>query len=163
MPAQWLGSAEAWKALLPNLPLTALVRNLGRLSANGALTPLSAEAREIERRLADGEAIRRARLHPLSLLVALTSTRSGKGALGGLKWDALPNIVDALNDAFYLAFDNVEPAGKRIMLALDVSASMRLRPSRVCRGSRSCRFGGPGAGHGSHGAEPRDHRLHRWG
>ena len=33
-------------------------------------------------------------------------------------------IVDALDAAFYTAFANVEPAGKRLLLALDVSGSM---------------------------------------
>jgi 60 kDa SS-A/Ro ribonucleoprotein len=33
-------------------------------------------------------------------------------------------VVDALDAAFYTAFGNVEPAGKRLLLALDVSASM---------------------------------------
>ena len=33
-------------------------------------------------------------------------------------------IVDALDAAFYTAFGNVEPAGKRLLLALDVSGSM---------------------------------------
>jgi 60 kDa SS-A/Ro ribonucleoprotein len=32
--------------------------------------------------------------------------------------------VDALDAAFYLAFGNVEPVGKRLLLALDVSGSM---------------------------------------
>jgi 60 kDa SS-A/Ro ribonucleoprotein len=33
-------------------------------------------------------------------------------------------VVDALDAAFYTAFGNVEPSGKRLMLALDVSGSM---------------------------------------
>ena len=33
-------------------------------------------------------------------------------------------IVDALDAAFYAAFGNVEPAGTRLLLALDVSGSM---------------------------------------
>jgi 60 kDa SS-A/Ro ribonucleoprotein len=32
--------------------------------------------------------------------------------------------VDALDAAFYTAFDNVEPSGKRLLLAVDVSGSM---------------------------------------
>ncbi len=35
-----------------------------------------------------------------------------------------PQVVDALDAAFYAAFGNVEPTGKRSMLALDVSGSM---------------------------------------
>src|SRR5262249_56792450 len=37
---------------------------------------------------------------------------------------AVTAIVDALDAAFYTAFENVEPTGKRLMLALDVSGSM---------------------------------------
>ena len=33
-------------------------------------------------------------------------------------------VVDALDAAFYTAFGNVEPTGKRLLLALDVSGSM---------------------------------------
>jgi 60 kDa SS-A/Ro ribonucleoprotein len=33
-------------------------------------------------------------------------------------------VVDALDAAFYASFGNVEPAGKRLLLALDVSGSM---------------------------------------
>ena len=36
----------------------------------------------------------------------------------------MPAIVDALDAAFYTAFENVEPTGKRFLLALDVSGSM---------------------------------------
>ncbi len=43
---------------------------------------------------------------------------------GKLEWKPISRIVDALDRAFYLAFQNVEPSGKRIMLALDVSGSM---------------------------------------
>jgi len=37
IPTHWLASATVWHALLPALPLTALLRNLGRLTANGLL------------------------------------------------------------------------------------------------------------------------------
>jgi len=39
-------------------------------------------------------------------------------------WNPVREIVDALDGAFYAAFGNVEPTGKRLLLALDVSASM---------------------------------------
>lgn len=44
----------------------------------------------------------------------------GKG-----EWDVIPDVVDALDEAFYKAFDNVQPSGKRLLLGLDVSGSMR--------------------------------------
>ena len=39
-------------------------------------------------------------------------------------WNPVREIVDALDAAFYTAFGNVEPTGKRLLLALDVSGSM---------------------------------------
>jgi 60 kDa SS-A/Ro ribonucleoprotein len=39
-------------------------------------------------------------------------------------WTPVPAIVDALDAAFYTAFENVEPTDRRLLLALDVSGSM---------------------------------------
>ena len=36
----------------------------------------------------------------------------------------MSKIVDALDEAFYATFQNVEPCGKPVLLALDVSGSM---------------------------------------
>ncbi len=124
VPSEWLGSREVWAELLPNLPLGALLRNLGRMSANDLLVAGSPEVEAVAARLRDGEAIRRARLHPLAVLVAMKTYASGKGVRGSLKWETASAITDALDEAFYQAFENVEPTGKRLMLALDVSGSM---------------------------------------
>jgi len=43
---------------------------------------------------------------------------------GKQSWSPVQRVVDALDAAFKLAFGNVEPTGKRMMLALDVSGSM---------------------------------------
>jgi 60 kDa SS-A/Ro ribonucleoprotein len=43
---------------------------------------------------------------------------------GRNSWTPVTTIVDALDAAFYTAFENVEPTGKRLLLALDVSGSM---------------------------------------
>jgi 60 kDa SS-A/Ro ribonucleoprotein len=99
------------------------VRNLARMTANGVLRN-GDRVESVVARLTDREQIRRARLHPLAVLVALNTYQSGKGVRGSLRWEPVRQIVDALDTAFYLAFDNVEPTGKRIMLALDVSGSM---------------------------------------
>ena len=37
IPTEWLASRQVWETLIPRLPLNALLRNLGRLTANGAL------------------------------------------------------------------------------------------------------------------------------
>ena len=124
VPSQWLGSPAVWEALLPNLPLGALLRNLGRLTAHGVLAPGRPQVAEVAARLCDPEALRRARLHPLAVLVALKTYAAGRGARGKLKWEPVAPVVDALDAAFYQAFETVEPTGKRLLLALDVSGSM---------------------------------------
>jgi 60 kDa SS-A/Ro ribonucleoprotein len=124
IPTQWLASAQVWQTLLPHLPLTALLRNLARMTANGALMPLSQQAALVVQRITDGKLLQQARIHPIAVLSALHTYTQGKGARGSLKWEPVQEIVDALDRAFYLAFRSVEPTGKRLVLALDVSGSM---------------------------------------
>lgn len=124
IPTQFLKSAQAWGTLLPRLPMTALIRNLGRMSANGLIVPLSEASDIAAERIVNAEAIRKARVHPIQVLAALLTYQAGHGTRGSLTWEPVSQVVDALDAAFYLAFDNVEPSGKRIVLALDVSGSM---------------------------------------
>jgi 60 kDa SS-A/Ro ribonucleoprotein len=133
LPTEVLDDARVWDALLhagKGMPLTAFVRNLGKMSSIGLLATGSGAAKNVVMRLRDTDAIRRARVHPLSLLVALRVYAQGKGDKGSLTWRPVPSIVDALDEAFYLAFRAVEPTGKRHLLALDVSGSMSA--GRVC-------------------------------
>ncbi|MFO7632941.1 MAG: TROVE domain-containing protein, partial [Caldilinea sp.] len=119
-----LGEAKVWRALLPKLPLTALLRNLARMTASGTLTANSEATATVTRKLGDGETLRKARVHPIAVLAAFNTYVAGRGARGSLKWEPIPEVLDALDQAFYLAFGNVEATGKRIVLALDVSGSM---------------------------------------
>jgi 60 kDa SS-A/Ro ribonucleoprotein len=119
-----LRSPEVWQASLPTMGLGALVRNVGRMTANEAITPGSAAAAVVVARLADPEAIRRARLHPIQILSALVTYRNGRGVRGRLAWEPVTAVIDALDAAFYASFATVEPAGTRVLAALDVSGSM---------------------------------------
>lgn len=74
--------------------------------------------------LTDSSAIFSARVHPISVLFAMKTYESGHGVKGSLSWSPDRAVVDALDEAFYLAFQAIEPTGKRTMLALDVSGSM---------------------------------------
>lgn len=124
VPTQFLKSPEVWEALVESMPLGALVRNLGNLSKCGLLAPLSAWEKQISDRLVDQEAVRESRLHPISLLVGLKTYATGHGMRGSGTWNVCNRVVDALNEAFYLAFQNVERSDKNTLLALDVSGSM---------------------------------------
>jgi 60 kDa SS-A/Ro ribonucleoprotein len=127
VPTQFLNSVAVWEALLMSgkgMPLTAMIRNLGKMSEIGLLKPLSAPTKFVAATLRDAAALKKARVHPLSVLTALRTYSQGHGLRGGLSWATVPQVVDALDDAFYLAFDAVEPTGKNWFLGLDVSGSM---------------------------------------
>ena len=86
---------------------------------------LGRDAARPSSQLGDAERIRRARVHPIAVLAALRTYEAGRGARGRGEWAPVREIVDALDAAFYAAFANVEPAGTRLLLALDVSGSMQ--------------------------------------
>ena len=124
VPTELLSRPIVWQALLDGMPLTALIRNLGVMTKIGLLVPGAEATRTVVARLGDGAAIRRARIHPLAVLAALKTYAQGRGMLGGNTWTPVPQVIDALDAVFYVAFRNVEPTNKRVLLALDVSGSM---------------------------------------
>jgi len=120
-----LASPQVWEALLEDMPMTALVRNLATMTRVGVLDAGSAGTEKAVEQLGDADRIRRARVHPIAFLSALRTYAAGRGARGRHEWSPVRQIVDALDAAFYTAFGNVEPAGGRMLLALDVSGSMQ--------------------------------------
>jgi 60 kDa SS-A/Ro ribonucleoprotein len=124
LQSEHLTSPAVWEALLQDIPMTALIRNLATMTRVGVLAPGSAGTPYAVAQLRDRERIRKARVHPIALLAALRTYASGRGVRGRQSWTPVTAIVDALDAAFYTAFENVEPTGKRLLLALDVSGSM---------------------------------------
>jgi 60 kDa SS-A/Ro ribonucleoprotein len=125
VPTEALKSPEVWEALLEKMPMTAMVRNLATMTRVGLLKPLSDASKSIVSRLGDRESIRKARVHPIQMLMALKTYGAGKGVRSRAEgWTPVQSVVDALDEAFYLAFDNVEPTDKRWYIGLDVSGSM---------------------------------------
>ena len=124
VPTALLNDPAVWEALLQRMPLTALVRSLAKLTAVGVLRPLGDDLPLVLSALGDADRIARARLHPMAVLLALRTYAAGQGERGRLRWEPVQAVVDALNAAFYTAFRSVEPTGKRLLLALDVSGSM---------------------------------------
>lgn len=124
VPTKFLNSPEVWEALLESIPLTALIRNLGNLTKNGVIAPLSNGTRRAVELLSNREALKKARVHPLAILTALVTYQQGHGLKSSSSWTPVQPVLDALDEAFYAAFDSVVPTGKRWLLALDVSGSM---------------------------------------
>ena len=124
IPTQWLNEVAVWEALLERMPMTAMIRNLGKMTSLGLVAPFSDAKRQIVRKLRDETALKRARIHPLAVLVAQKIYAQGHGDKGALKWSPVSAVVDALDEAFYATFQNVAPCNKPVLLALDVSGSM---------------------------------------
>ena len=172
LPSQLFKHKKVWEALLMSkgangkgkgMPLTALIRNLGKLSTTeigiiesrysrdesqsakraysftAAATPQvfpignpQHYTEYIFRRLTNTHDIKYSRIHPYNILVAMLTYKKGCGDKGSLNWIPNIHIMDALDHAFKLAFQNITPTGKRIKIALDVSGSMS---SAFCTGS----------------------------
>ena len=126
VPTELRSSPEVWAALLEEMPLTAMIRNLATMTRVGLVVPMADATRKVVAKLKDRERIRRARVHPMAILAALKTYEQGHGERGRHTWTPVQQVVDALNDAFYLAFDNVEATGKRWLLGVDVSGSMSM-------------------------------------
>ena len=132
LPDAALNEPAVWEALLHNgVPMTALIRQLPRLTRIGVVTDKmgSATTQLVVKQLGDQEHITRSRIHPINALVALRTYASGRGVQGRSVWTPSRKIIDALDKLFYLAYGNVEPANKRTLLALDVSGSMTTQAS----------------------------------
>jgi 60 kDa SS-A/Ro ribonucleoprotein len=124
VPTEKLNEIAVWEALLQKMPMTATVRNLNKMTAIGLIKPLSEATVLVRDRLLNKEQIKKSRIHPMQLLIALKMYSQGRGDKGSLTWSPVPQITQALDEAFYLAFGNVVPTGKPLLFGLDVSGSM---------------------------------------
>lgn len=118
---------EVWEALVTEgMPMTALIRNLANLTRKEVLQSLGSYTDLVCQQITDGERLRKARVHPYAILLAMATYNQGGhgGQSRGETYTPITKVLDALDAAFYEAFGNVEPSGKRTLLALDVSGSM---------------------------------------
>lgn len=121
---KFLSSSEVWEALLPGMPVTALIRNLANLTKTEIIAPFSDGTKAVVAKLGDSEWLKKGRVHPLTIFLALDTYERGKGKRGSGVWTPVPQILDALEDAFYESFDSVQPTGANHLLAVDCSGSM---------------------------------------
>jgi 60 kDa SS-A/Ro ribonucleoprotein len=124
IPTEFLSQVEVWDALLQKMPMTAMIRNLGKMTSIGLVSPNSDAARLVGKQLEDANLLHKARIHPISVLMAQSIYKSGHGFKGSLSWSPVPRVVNALEKAFYASFANAPKTGKRFYIGLDVSGSM---------------------------------------
>lgn len=127
LPDEALTKPETWTMLLREnrLPLHAMLRNLARLTQLGVVDPyFQNEASNLIRsKFYDSEQLRRARLHPLSILMAVRQYGAGSRRSGGT-FQPNMGIVETLDKAFYMAFETAPASNKRHLVGVDVSPSM---------------------------------------
>lgn len=138
IPTEFLNEVEVWRMMLPHMPLTAMMRNLSKMTVIGLLAEGSSEEQHVVTQLSDVKLIQQARLHPFNILLALKTYQQGRGHRGKLSWTPNAAVIAVLEEAFYKSFKFVEPCGKRFCLALDVSGSMTASISNT---NLSCRVG----------------------
>ncbi len=124
VPTEFLNSVKVWEALLENMPMTAMIRNLATMTRIGLIKPMSETAKFIQGKLTNQNLLTKARIHPIAVLSALKTYAQGYGERGNNNWEPVQSIIDALDKAFYMSFKNVKPTGKRWVLGIDVSGSM---------------------------------------
>ncbi|WP_433259293.1 TROVE domain-containing protein (plasmid) [Streptosporangium sp. CA-135522] len=128
LPDAMLREPAVWDALVDTVGMTALIRNLGRMTRIGTLKPMADATGRAVARLTDRDALLKARIHPMDAFLALRIYASGRSQpnprADAHTWAPVPAILDALEEAYELSFGNVEPSGKRLLVAVDSSGSM---------------------------------------
>ena len=124
VPTQWHKDKDVMMALLPSMGLTAVIRKLGILTQHGVIAPLSAGAKLVIGKLSDAEALKKQRVHPITILQAMKQYSAGRGEKGSATWSPEQRVVDALDSAFYAAFEYGEKSDEAYLMGVDCSGSM---------------------------------------
>lgn len=127
LPDAALKDARTWELLVARrrLPMGAMLRQLGRMTQLGVFDEYftNETASAVKAFFDSEESLRRARLHPLNIMLALRQYGEGSRRSGGTY---RPNmgVAAMLSQAFYKAFETAPASGKRTLVGVDVSPSM---------------------------------------
>ena len=144
IPTPLLNEKKVWFSLLIGdtrdsdikikMPITALIRNLGKMAWLGMFNTSLGDAsyksftesivKAVCDHITNERVIRNGRVHPATLVQAYKTYSSGSGDKGSLMWSPNPNISKALNDAVDIAFYTIKPSPGVHLHALDISGSM---------------------------------------
>nr|XP_023662168.1 60 kDa SS-A/Ro ribonucleoprotein [Paramormyrops kingsleyae]XP_023662169.1 60 kDa SS-A/Ro ribonucleoprotein [Paramormyrops kingsleyae]XP_023662170.1 60 kDa SS-A/Ro ribonucleoprotein [Paramormyrops kingsleyae] len=118
-----LKSREVCKALLTEMPVVTLLSRLGKMTADNVLQQRSSEAALVCERLQSESALRKDKIHPFHILLAQQAYKKGQANRGKVNWETDHAVLQALDAAFNKCLMNVEPTGKRFVVAVDVCMS----------------------------------------
>lgn len=122
IPNEFKNKTWLWETLLPQMPLGALIRNLPKATSVGAISQSNEMGEIVASRLTNIEQLKRARIHPIGILKAMSAYRIGHNR--NMTWSPVRKIVDALDEAFYLCFEFVDKIDDEIVIGWDTSGSM---------------------------------------
>lgn len=133
LPTSLHSSAAVWEAIFyKGMGQVALIRNLTKFQKLGLFKSFRFTA-DVADQIANEDAIRKSRIHPVQYLTVLALAGRGRAMDGSYSsWRnrntndyALDGaIVSALEKGVEVAYGNVEPSGKNTFIGLDVSGSM---------------------------------------
>ena len=128
LPSRFLSSPKVWEVLVGTVGMTGLIRNLARMTRIGTIAPYNDATATVVRRLTSAEALNKARVHPVDVWLAMRVYVSGRSQPDPNApvhtWVPVPEVSDALEDAWDKSFGHVDPSGRRLVVAVDSSGSM---------------------------------------
>ncbi|GLG97094.1 60 kDa SS-A/Ro ribonucleoprotein [Gryllus bimaculatus] len=131
VPPQFIKSKEVWAALIPNMPLPTLLRNLKRLGRLRFLRTNHPVMIRVVEALGNQAAITEGSVHPAQVLIALRSYEQS----GRLKYvdpnrelkplvQPNPKIIEALNTLLESSFKSLVPTGLRYLVMVDTRSPL---------------------------------------
>ncbi|CAG2218134.1 SSA2 [Mytilus edulis] len=101
IPNSFLSEKEVWQVLLRTMPLTAMIRNMGKMTKLGIFDDEHASfyVTLVEERM-ESKTLLASTVHPLRILFALRQYQEGKGDKGKLEWHPNRAITTILEKAF---------------------------------------------------------------
>jgi 60 kDa SS-A/Ro ribonucleoprotein len=126
VPTHFHTQPEIWKSMLPNLKYVALMRNLNHLTRLGVITndARNADTQYVINTLTNEDEIKRAKVHPLNLLVTMLTYAKGRGVRGDTTWTPIPAVTNALHDALLKSYRYTDKLNINVKIAIDSSGSM---------------------------------------
>ncbi|VDI33114.1 Hypothetical predicted protein [Mytilus galloprovincialis] len=121
-------SIKVWDVLSRLMPMTAMIRNLGKMTSLGMHKDRPENefwVNHVVEKLNDDKQLGRARIHPLTLLIAMKHYEQGASRNQKISWAPNSRIIEALYNAFTRSIRIKQPQGKKYLMAISVGEDMR--------------------------------------
>lgn len=135
IPTEFLNDINVWSAFLPNLNFNALVRNISRFAANGFFKNQVFKEACIAK-LLDKDAALKSGMHPFKIFLGQYVYSLGRGKSS--TWSVDKDVLRVMEIAFINSVTGLRPTGKKVLVGVDVSASMTWEGSRMMGGEGPC-------------------------